>query len=106
VSFGFVATTAVTLVSFGAEVQPEGVVISWRTLGEQGITGFHLRRALSQLGPWMDVTDGPIRAQGMSGGMAAYRVVDDEAERGLTYYRLVTTPDGQEFGPISVDVGA
>ena len=105
VSFGFVATTAVTLVSFEAEVRPEGVVVSWRTLGEQGITGFRLRRALSQFGPWMDVTDGPIRAQGMRSVMAAYRVVDGEAERGLTYYyRLVTTPDGQVFGPIRVEV--
>jgi len=105
VGFGFVATTAVTLVSFEAEVRLEGVVISWRTFGEQRITGFHLHRALSQSGPWMDVTDDPIRAHGMSGGMATYRVVDDEAERGITYYyRLVTTPDGQEFGPIRVEM--
>ena len=105
VSFGFVATTAVTLVSFEAEVRPEGVVVSWRTFGEQGITGFHLSRALSQFGPWAGVTDEPIPAQGMGGVMATYRVVDDEAEPGLThYYRLVSMPDEQVLGPIQLEV--
>ena len=105
VRFGFVATTAVALVSFQADVQPEGVVITWSTFGERGITGFTLQRALSQSGPWLDVTDEPVPARGMIGLASSYQVVDADVESGFTYYyRLVTRPGMQEFGPISVSV--
>jgi len=103
VGFGFIPPTAVMLVSFKAEARPEGVVITWRTLSEEGITGFHLLRALTQFGPWEEVTDEPIPARGMSGVGATYQVVDADVQSGFTYhYRLVTIPDEQGYGPIRV----
>lgn len=103
--FGFISPTAVMLVAFQAHLRDGGVVITWSTAWEEGVAGYRLQRATSFFGPWSDVTDAPIPAQGTDGDGATYQVVDTDVQPGFTYYyRLVTVPDGVIFGPWQVYV--
>jgi len=99
--FGFISPTAVMLQSFDADVQRQGVEITWTTLREQGVTGYRVQRATVAWGPWTDLGDGIIAAQGTEASGATYTYLDTNVQPGFTYYyRLVSVPDGQVFGPV------
>ena len=64
VGVGSNAPTATTVDQFRAEVQPEGVRLSWTTVSEIGLYGFHLYRGADTSTPGERLTAEPIWAQG------------------------------------------
>ncbi len=103
--FGFITPTAVDLLAFTADVGPEGVVLTWQTRAESGVTGFVVQRRQAPDGPWTTVA--AVTARGSEHRGAVYTVVDGRVTPGGFYtYRLLTTPAGQVLGPWDVHVPA
>ena len=93
--FGYISPTAVELLDFQAEVNEAGVHLTWRTRSEENVTGFWVQRATVRFGPWQNVLYVPAQGSG-----ATYTAYDARVQPGFTYYyRLVTVPEGQTFGP-------
>ncbi len=100
--FGFISPTAVSIESFTADLQSDGIHVTWRTMDESGVTDFRLLRALTQYGPWTEVDW--VAATGSPIG-ATYSFVDHNVQPGYTYYyRLEADPTGTILGPWSVYV--
>ncbi len=98
--FGYIYPTAVDLMEFQAEVGDAGVHLTWRTRSEAGVAGFWVQRASVRFGPWQNVLYVPAQGSG-----STYSVYDSRVQPGFTYYyRLVTAPEGQSFGPWAVYV--
>ena len=98
--FGYIAPTAVQIVSFHAEVTEAGVHLVWRTMLEENVDGFRVERALAGTNNWRAVTYVPAQGAG-----ATYSAYDGTVRPGLTYaYRLITSPSEQAIGPWSVSV--
>ena len=98
--FGYISPTAVDLLDFQAEVNEAGVHLTWRTRSEENVTGFWVQRATVRFGPWQNVLYVPAQGSG-----ATYSAYDARVHPGFTYYyRLVTVPEGQTFGPWTVYV--
>jgi hypothetical protein len=104
-NFGFLPLTAVSLLTFGAEVTPGGVEISWSTQREGWIATWSVERSPSESGPWVEVSESPVPARGMGGVGGVYRILDGDVQSGsIYYYRLVALPLGRGFGPLVVDL--
>lgn len=101
--------TAVTLISFTAEVDAhEQVVLRWETATELNNAGFNLYRATSLDGPWIRLNDTLIAAEGNPVTGASYRFVDTPGS-GRFYYRLEDVDfngTATMHGPLVVRVGA
>ncbi len=98
--FGFISPTAVQLLSFNAQVEAEGVRLTWRTLSEDGIEVFRVQRMSGRSGAWEDIASVPAQGHG-----ALYSVVDTHVQPGFSYaYRLVADPGQEILGPWSVSV--
>jgi len=79
--------TAIDLVSFTAEAGDGGVTLTWETATELDNAGFNLYRALLQDGPYTQVNDALIPAQGDPVAGASYSFLDTP-DHGTFYYKL------------------
>jgi len=82
--------TAVTLASFAAAPQGEGIRVSWETAAELEHLGFNLYRGASAAGPWVQLNASLIPAQNPGGTSgASYEWLDTGMTPGATvFYRL------------------
>ena len=76
VGVGFVPTAA-TVGDFVAAGQADRVQITWQTLNEIGLYGFHLYRGLDPAGPGERITGDPLPAQGAGGLQGSDYSYDD-----------------------------
>lgn len=81
---------AITLVSLVAQPNADGsITVTWRTAVELDNVGFNLYRAPTLAGPYTQVNDQLIAAQGMGMAMGAtYHYRDSPPTAGPYYYRL------------------
>ncbi|HEX9935105.1 MAG TPA: hypothetical protein VGB38_07915 [bacterium] len=80
---------SVTVRSCQAVCLNEGVVVSWKTEGEVGTVGFHVRRAESESGDFRCITTALIPGQGNTSSGKTYVFIDRNVETGKTYwYRI------------------
>jgi hypothetical protein len=92
--FECVDETLISLGSFEAVWQDEGVNISWYTDVEIDNAYFNIYRAESEDGPWdVPVNIEPIAAEGEPPSGAAYNFFDDTVQSGLTYWYLLEDVD-------------
>lgn len=98
---------AVTLESFEALPDANGVRVVWITVNEQNTLGFRLYRATSANGTLTRLT-GLIPTQAPNGGGARYEFVDTSAEVGNFYYYYLDAvgANGQtlRYGPATIDL--
>jgi hypothetical protein len=99
--------TAVTLSSFTAEPDADGVTLAWQTAAEIDNAGFNLYRATTPDGPHTKVNGALIAAEGDTVSGASYTFLDEGLAPGTYYYKLedvdlngVTTL----HGPVSATV--
>jgi hypothetical protein len=104
ITYGSAAPTAVTLTSFGAERDSQGVLLRWETASEVSVAGFNLYRR-GPFGGWVRENDKviPPQAGGQMEG-ALYSFLDSRAFPGWLYeYRLeVVRSDARPGGSLSV----
>jgi hypothetical protein len=103
----FEKPTAVDLASLGAQAGPEGVVVAWETNAEIDNAGFNVYRGTSLTGPWVQINDELIVAQGGTGG-GSYSVVDTPGY-GTFYYQLEDVDYNgiaTMHGPAPVELGS
>jgi hypothetical protein len=79
--------TAITLASFTAEAGANGVTLAWETGTEMDNAGFNLYRALTRDGPYTQINDALIAAQGDPVSGASYSFAD-ALGYGTFYYKL------------------
>jgi len=102
---------AVTLASFTADAQANGVRVGWETTSEINNAGFNLYRAESASGAQTKLNADliPSQAPGSSQG-ALYEYVDANVASGQTYWYWLESVDVSGAttlnGPVSVDVSA
>jgi hypothetical protein len=78
---------AVTLASFEAEAQPDGIRVRWETTSEVGNLGFNLYRAETPAGPRTQVNPVLIPSQAPGGTQgASYEYLDASVQPGQVYY--------------------
>jgi hypothetical protein len=100
--------TAISLVSFTAQAGAGSVTLAWETGAEISNAGFNLYRAASPNGPWTQINDALIAAQGDPVAGASYTFTDTPGY-GTFYYQL---EDVDYFGvstlhgPVSVKLGS
>lgn len=80
--------TGVTLSSFDAVVNSDGVVISWTTETEPDIAGFNIHRCEQENGEYIKINPSMIPTQGNSTTGASYSYTDTPEEGGTYYYKL------------------
>jgi hypothetical protein len=79
--------TAVTVVDFGGEVQPDGVHLRWETADETLNAGFHILRSMSPYAPGVRITPVLIPSQAAGGiGGGAYTFIDAEPSTAATRF--------------------
>ena len=76
----------ITLTSFTATAQPEGVLLEWTTGSEINNAGFHLYRATSKEGPFTCITPHLIPGAGNSTISHSYSFLDKQVVDGQTYW--------------------
>ncbi|OAN45081.1 hypothetical protein A6A03_02690 [Chloroflexus islandicus] len=88
--------TAITLLSFTAERQSNGVLLRWVTGSERDTLGFViLRSASGNRADAVPIVATPIPAQGSAGGGASYQWLDRTAQPNVSYhYWLVEIETG------------
>lgn len=96
--------TAITLLRFAAEQQPDGVRVAWTTGAEVNTWGFHLwRSADGRRAGAVRITETPVLAQGRGSSGADYTWLDRAARPGLTYSywieEIETNGTIHEYGP-------
>jgi len=103
-----VSPTAITLVSFTAQMDARGVALAWETGTEIDNAGFNLYRATAENGPYAKVNDVLIAAGGDAVGGASYSLLDSPGY-GTFYYKLedvdysrVSTLHGPVQGTVAV----
>ena len=102
---------AVTLASFTADAQADGVRVGWETTSEINNAGFNLYRAESASGAQVKLNADliPSQAPGSSQG-ALYEYLDANVASGQTYWYWLESVDISGAttlnGPVSVDVSA
>lgn len=100
-------SVAVTLESFEALPDANGVRVVWVTVNEQNTLGFRLYRATTANGSLTRLT-GLIPTQAPNGGGARYEFVDTSAEVGNFYYYYLDAigTNGQtlRYGPATIDL--
>jgi parallel beta-helix repeat protein len=79
--------TAIALVSFSAQAGADSVALAWETGTEVDNAGFNLHRAMTQDGPWTQINEALIAAQGDPVSGASYSFLDTP-DYGTYYYRL------------------
>lgn len=98
---------AVTLESFEALPDADGVRVVWVTVNEQNTVGFRLYRATTANGTLTRLT-GLIPTQAPNGGGARYEFVDTSAQVGNFYYYYLDAvgTNGQtlRYGPATIDL--
>ena len=100
--------SAVTLLSFTAQVDKDGVALTWETGTEIDNAGFNLYRATAPGGPWTKVNDALIAAQGDPVSGASYSFVDQGRAPGTYFYELEDVEfsgTATRHGPVSATVG-
>jgi Peptidase family C25/Right handed beta helix region len=102
----FAVATAVKLTSFEAHPRDSEVELSWETASEIDNLGFHLYRAMTEVGPYERITSFPVPGLGSSPAGARYRFVDRGLVNDATYFYqledIETTGKTERHGPISV----
>ncbi|MCO6450571.1 MAG: DUF11 domain-containing protein [Caldilineales bacterium] len=97
--FGYIAPTAVGIVSFTAMAEAAGVRLYWQTSLEQDLDGFVVLRSTAIDGAYKAISD-LIPAMNDPSG-ASYEWLDTSVDfESLYWYRLQAQPDGEIFGPI------
>jgi hypothetical protein len=95
---------AVTLVSFQATAQPDGILVTWETASEVGNLGFNLYRSTTPQAPETLLAFVPSPAPGSSQGFT-YDWLDTDVTAGQTYYYWLedvpTAGSGTLQGPVS-----
>ncbi|MEF3273850.1 MAG: carboxypeptidase regulatory-like domain-containing protein, partial [Chloroflexus sp.] len=94
--------TAITLLSFTAEQQGNGILLSWVTGSERDTVGFLiLRSTTSNRADAIPLLAAPIPAQGSAVSGARYQWLDRTAQSAVTYYywlvELESDGDRNEF---------
>ena len=103
--FGFISPTSVDILTFNTYIEAEGVVLTWRTRSEEGVTFFVVQRSISGKRGWRSIA--AVVAQGTPYRGATYQVLDTRVTPGGRYfYRLVTIPAEHILGPWAVEVPA
>jgi hypothetical protein len=103
--FGYIAPTAVDLVSFSAERNDEGVLVQWLTAHESDMAGFYLWRNPVPDHPGKRITT--LLPAINQGGGQQYHYLDRTVDGGVWYYWLEAVDlagTSEFFGPISVPV--
>jgi hypothetical protein len=80
--------TAIELASFTAEANGGAVTLAWETAAEIDNAGFNLYRAIAPDGPYAQINDTLIAAQGSPASGVAYSLVDQGLAPGTYYYTL------------------
>lgn len=100
---------AVTLTSFSALSQQDGVLVAWETASEVDNQGFNLYRSEDPAGPQDLVAFVPSQAPGSAQGFA-YEWLDSNVVSGQTYYYWLESIDlagaTTMHGPVSATYGA
>jgi hypothetical protein len=79
--------TAVTVVDFGAELQPDGVHLAWETANETLNAGFHILRSESPYAHGVRITPALIPSQAAGGiGGARYTFIDTTPSSAATRF--------------------
>jgi len=107
--FGFVAPTAVQVVSLEARAVEESVELVWTTMEESPqLLGFHVYRSQEEESGYQRVTEELIPALTPGAGGASYTWRDTDVEDDTTYYYRLSSvrSDGYEspFGPVTVTI--
>ncbi len=80
---------AVTLTTFSAEASRGRVTLSWSTAAEIDNEGFNILRSTEPRQPGKAVNSSLIPAEGGPAFGAAYELIDDSVQPGMTYYYLL-----------------
>ncbi len=96
--FGYIAPTAVVLISLVAERQSDGIHVRWQTWNENGLEGFVVWRSEAPDGARVPVS-ALIPALNQAQG-ATYAWTDTGAGSSSFWYWIEARPDGQFFGPV------
>lgn len=101
--FECVDETLITLGGFEAEWQDDSVVVSWSTEAEIDNAYFNIYRAEAEGGPYVQINDAPILAEGEPPNGAAYQFIDTNVMSGATYWYKLEDVDifavATEHGP-------
>ncbi len=71
--------------------QPSGYVLTWTTENTLDILGFHVYRADTAEGEYLQITDRPIPPTDDPLANSDYQYVDESAENGTRYYYKLQT---------------
>jgi len=100
--------TAIELLSFEAEADDGAVLLTWETAIEPDNVGFALWRSDSAEGAYSRITPSLIPAEGDATHGASYEYIDEEVDRGETYWYKLEDVDiyGQSafHGPVNAMV--
>ena len=99
---------AITLEYFTAEASGTTVTLTWETGTEIDNAGFNLYRATAPDGPWTQINDVLIAAQGDPVSGATYTFLDEGLSPGIYFYMLEsvnTSGYKDQYGPTGVRVG-
>lgn len=89
VTCSFTCDEPITLVSFTAAPQADGIALSWTTGSEVDNYSFVLWRAIDPEGEFSNIS-GQIPAQGQGSGMTNYTWTDHNVTPGTTYYYKIS----------------
>lgn len=100
--------TSVSLISFDAVRDEEGILLSWETASEVDNLGFNIYKADDPEGEKVRVNPAMILSKAMGGTSGAfYEYLDEDVETGITYYYWLEAVDfalsKTLYGPISVE---
>ena len=104
-AYEFDAITAITLLSFTAQASADHVTLAWETGTEMDNAGFNLWRAVAADGPYTQLNDTLIPAEGDAVSGASYVYTDTDVVKGVTYYYQLEDVDihgvSTFHGPVS-----
>jgi len=101
------APTAVTLSSFDAVIEDNGIVIRWTTVTEPNCAGFNIYRSEHENSEYMKLNSSMISGLGNSTTGASYSYTDTPGEATTYYYKLESiTLQGESdfYDPVIVSV--
>jgi hypothetical protein len=92
---------AVTVSGLSARQVERGALITWTTIAEPGVAGYHVLRAEHPDAAYRRITEAPVAARGVG---ASYSFVDESVRPAQTYfYKLevvLQRAESEEFGPV------
>ncbi len=97
--------TFISLSSFDATSNEDGVTLNWVTASEPNVAGFYIYRCQQETGDYVKVNESLILAQGNTTIGATYSYTDKPEQTGNYYYKLqAVTLDGSAsfYGPVFV----